>query len=820
VAVDDSPVAYAVRDGEGDARIQRHLGNPRPSDVGTRPRGRGGAVKRSWETIRRILPYLRPYWKLAILALVLTLLAALFSLLLPWPLAIMFDSVLGGGPLPTILNPLFGSLDKVTLLVLLAVSSVILSAMQGIFGVLEQYITTKVDQHMTLEFRGDLFRHAQRLSFAYHDQRRTGQFVAQINLQASAAGNLIMAIPPILQSVATLVGMLVIALSINVKLTLLVISVVPFIYYSTGHYVKRIEPRLIKVRGMEGESLSIVHEAMAMLRVIVPFGLESHHYERFREQGERAVDARVDLTVRQTVFSVIVNVLTAIGTALVLGFGAYQILQGELEGGRLLIMMSYTAAVYQPLEQMSATISSLQEQFVNVRGALDLRDAQVEVEDAPDALDIGRARGEITFERVHFSYQRRVDTLRDISFEARAGQRVAIVGPTGAGKTTLISLLPRFYDPAMGNILLDGTDIRKLTLASLRQQISIVLQEPLLFSGTIAENIRYGRLGASMEEVVQAAKDANAHDFITRLPDKYETRLGERGALLSGGERQRISVARAFLKDAPICILDEPTSSIDSRTEAVILDSLARLMVGRTTFMIAHRLSTVRNADLILVLNHGRLIEQGTHDELLRRDSLYQQLHIAQTGQAEHKESLEQFERLELSVQEASMNGAHTADVAPHNDFGEAELPSQDGGARRPEPAEGDKTASEREAQLPAAQQPEVAGGPHRDEHPPTPRTIGASSRFIRERLWYLTLVAVASVGLATGFVLGAPPQYWTPVLVLVGGPLVAGMVFGVGASFLQEYLARGRRSDGRPRRRPNPPSAVQESSDKEISES
>jgi ABC-type multidrug transport system fused ATPase/permease subunit len=323
--------------------------------------------------------------------------------------------------------------------------------------------------------------------------------------------------------------------------------------------------------------------------------------------------------------------------------------------------------VYQPLEQMSATISTLQEQFVNVRGALDLRDARVEVEDAPDAIEIDRARGRIAFEGVHFSYQRRVDTLKDISFEAQAGQRVAIVGPTGAGKTTLISLLPRFYDPARGRILLDGIDIRKLTLRSLRRQISIVLQEPLLFSSSIAENIRYGRLGASTEEVVEAAKNANAHDFIMRLPDKYETKLGERGAMLSGGERQRISVARAFLKDAPICILDEPTSSIDSRTEAVILDSLERLMVGRTTFMIAHRLSTVRNADLILVLNHGELVEQGTHDELLGRESLYQTLHIAQTGQAQQRKRLEQFERLELSVQESSMSDRQETDEAQHS---------------------------------------------------------------------------------------------------------------------------------------------------------
>jgi ABC-type transport system involved in Fe-S cluster assembly fused permease/ATPase subunit len=566
----------------------------------------------------------------------------------------------------------------------------------------------------------------------------------------------------------------------------------PFIYFSTGHYTRRIEPRLIKVRGMEGESLSIVHEAMAMLRVIVPFGLEPYHYERFREQGERAVEARVDLTVRQTVFSVIVSVLTAVGTALVLGFGAYQILQGKLSGGHLLVMLTYVAAVYQPLEQMSATISSLQEQFVNVRGALALRDAQVEIEDAPDAVDIERARGEIAFEGVDFSYQRRVDTLKDISFQVRAGQRVALVGPTGAGKTTLISLLPRFYDPARGRVLLDGTDLRKLTLASLRRQISIVLQEPLLFSGTIAENIRYGRLGASTEEIVEAAKNANAHDFIMRLPDQYETRLGERGALLSGGERQRISVARAFLKDAPICILDEPTSSIDSRTEAVILDSLERLMVGRTTFMIAHRLSTIRNADLILVLNHGRLVEQGTHDELLGRESLYQKLHVAQTGQAQHKESLEQFERLELSIQEGSMNAGHTdtAYVVSHNGSREAEpVP------REPEPPQASSNEDdtpEREAQRPAGREPNAAD-PRGAEHAPVSR-MTPLPRLVRKRLWLIALCAVVSAGFATGLAQVVAPQYGALIFALVTGPtLLAGLVFGTGTALLVEYVARRR---------------------------
>jgi ABC-type multidrug transport system fused ATPase/permease subunit len=277
-------------------------------------------------------------------------------------------------------------------------------------------------------------------------------------------------------------------------------------------------------------------------------------------------------------------------------------------------------------------VGQLQDMFVMLKIAFGLLDTEPEIKDAPGAVAVGRARGRVAFEGVGFSYGGRRDTLTDVSFEAEPGRVVAIVGPTGAGKSTLVSLIPRFYDPQAGRILLDGRDVRRVKLASLRAQVSIVLQEPLLFSGTIAENIRYGRLEATDAEVVEAARAANAHDFIERLPQKYDTVIGERGVTLSGGERQRISVARAFLKDAPVLILDEPTSSIDSRTEAVILDALDRLMVGRTTFMIAHRLSTVRKADLILVVDGGRVVERGTHEELLEAGGLYRQLHDMQSG--------------------------------------------------------------------------------------------------------------------------------------------------------------------------------------------
>jgi ABC-type multidrug transport system fused ATPase/permease subunit len=407
----------------------------------------------------------------------------------------------------------------------------------------------------------------------------------------------------------------------------------PFLSYSVGYYTTHIQDRLLKTRLLEGESLSIIHEAISMLRVIIAFGREEYEHKRFRDQGRTAVEARVKVTVRQTAFSLAVNTITAAGTALVLFYGAQRVMAGELTAGKLLVVMAYIAAVYQPLEAISTTMGMLQDTYATLKIAFDLLDTEPDIEDAPGAIAIARARGAIRFENVRFNYKDREGTLQDITLEAHPGQVIAIVGPTGAGKSTLVSLSPRFYAHSHGRITLDGADTRKLTLRSLREQVSVVLQEPLLFSGTVAQNIRYGRLDASMDEIISAAKSADAHEFIMRLPDQYETKVSERGALLSGGERQRLCVARAFLKDAPVLILDEPTSSIDSKTESVILDALDRLMDGRTTFLIAHRLGTVRRADQILVMDRGRIVERGTHEQLLLNDGLYRQLYDLQLGQ-------------------------------------------------------------------------------------------------------------------------------------------------------------------------------------------
>jgi len=580
----------------------------------------------------RLFPYLRKYKGLALASVLMIGAGSLVALLAPWPLAILLDTVLGNKPLPALLGPVFGGASTYALLVFAVVFGLVVTATDHGLAVLDNYVNTKLEQRIILDFRSDLFQHAQRLSFAFHDETAKGTLMFKLSNEADAAGTIVVAIPALIQAVITVVLMLVISFRIDPLLAAISLAVVPCIYVSAGYYTKRIQPRVYHVRNLEGQTLSIIYEAMAMLRVVVSFGREGHEYSRFRTQGETAVGARVGLTVRQTMFSLGVSMITALGTAAVLGIGAYQALHHQLTAGELMVILGYVGAMYKPLEQISGTFTSLQQTFIGFRYALDLLDTEPEVKDAPEAVSIGRVKGRVTFEGVDFAYKGRPSTVKDISFDAQPGSRVAIVGPTGAGKTTLVSLMMRFYDPDRGRILLDGLDLRGITLRSLRDQISVVLQDPLLFSGTIYDNILYGRLHATEEQVIAAARAANAHDFIEQLPESYRTTIGEGGATLSGGERQRICVARAFLKDAPVLILDEPTSSIDSKTEAVILDSLDVLMQGRTSFMIAHRLSTVRHAGLILVLSGGGIVEQGTHEELIRNSGLYSQLWLHQQG--------------------------------------------------------------------------------------------------------------------------------------------------------------------------------------------
>ena len=586
-------------------------------------------MRQSFRHLPRLLPYARPHLRLLSLSAVLMIAAVVASLGAPWPLALLVDSALGHRPAPGWLQALH--VDTPARLVLVAVvAGVVLVLLSSGLTVLDEYVNTRISQKMSLAYRSDLFQHALRLPLSYHDTTRRGGLMFVINHQSAAMGEITVALLPLVQNALTVLGMLYVAFRLEPTLALLSLTVVPFVYCSTGWYGRYVEPRLRSVQGMEAESLSIVHEAMAMVRVILTFGRDAHEHERFASQGAAAIQARVVLTVQQTMFSLVLNLITALGTALVLFYGAHQVIDRSLSIGELLVVLAYVAAVYTPLTAISSTLAGLQQQLIALEAALAVSDARIEVVDRPDARQLGRAQGEIVFDDVSFDYPDREGTLRGVSFRIAPGTVVGIVGPTGAGKSTLVSLLPRLVDPGSGRVLLDGVDLRELTIESVRRQCSIVLQEPVLFTGTIMENIRYGDLAATDEQVRAAARAANAHEFISRLPSGYATVLGERGQTLSGGERQRVAIARAFLRDAPILILDEPTSSVDSRTEAVILDALDRLMTGRTTVMIAHRLSTVRTADQLLVVDDGRVVEQGSHDELVRAGGLYAEMVAAQ----------------------------------------------------------------------------------------------------------------------------------------------------------------------------------------------
>ncbi len=581
------------------------------------------------EVLRRGWPYTKGHRGKLVVIVIFTIVLFILALAQPLPLAFFLDDVIGGRDPAGLMSWTAGfSLGAqigvgVGLMILLALLTT------GITGWSET-LQARFEQNTVLDFRSELFRHSSQLSLPYLDAQRAGTFIFQINYHAHYMGSLITSLIPLASSVLTIVGMTIIIFFFNMTLGLITVSVMPFVVFSTTYYTRNIEPVIQRTREIEGASLSIVHESISMMRVVVAFCKESFEHSVFRRNGKRAVDARVELTVRQVVFSLIVNLVTVCGNAAVLGYGVYLVVNKQLTTGQLTIVLSYLHSIYQPLEHISNQIAHLQESFVNLKSTFKLLDKPIDVKNQPGAQALPPSRGLIQLRNVSFAYEGRSPAVRNVTFEALPGDVVAVVGPTGAGKTTLVGLLSRVVDPDEGMVSIDGHDLREVTLHSIRSQISTVLQEPLLWGRSIADNICYGRMEATQDEMVEAARAANAHDFILAQPEGYGTVLGERGSGISGGERQRISIARAFLKDAPILILDEPTSSIDSRTEGVILDALERLMIGRTTILIAHRMATIRSANKILVMDHGQIIEAGRHEDLVHAGGLYSELWAAQ----------------------------------------------------------------------------------------------------------------------------------------------------------------------------------------------
>ncbi|MEY2449868.1 MAG: ATP-binding cassette, subfamily bacterial [Acidimicrobiaceae bacterium] len=561
--------------------------------------------------LRRLFAEARDFrWHLAALAL-LDLAATPLVLLTPLPVKLVVDNALGSKPVPGPLQPLFGGAHASSGRILF-----VGSVLQVVVVVLYQFqqaatnaYRTFVGQSLTVRFRSRLFRHVQRLSLSFHDTRGTADSLFRVQYDAPSIEWIVVhGVMQFVSSALMLVAMVVVIAGIDTQLAVVALLVCPPLFFVNNTYSRRVRHRYVDIAVLDSHAMSVAQEVLGSFRVVKAFGREDSEQARYVHHSTKSALGHVRLSVLEGSFGLLVNTITAAGTAVVLYLGARHVQAHTLSLGDLLLVSAYLLRLYAPLESASQQVATLQTSMAGAQRSFELLDQPPDVEDRPDARPLIGARGQLTFTDVSFAYDNSPEVLHGITFHVPAGTRLGLAGHTGSGKTTVVNLLARFYDPTEGQIRLDGIDLRDIRLADLRNQFAIVLQEPLLFSTSIAENIAYARPEATFDEVVAAARAADADRFIEALPGGYDTSVGERGMSLSGGERQRISLARAFLKDAPILILDEPTSAVDINTEAAIVEAMDRLMAGRTTFMIAHRLSTLDLCEAVIELEEGRLV--------------------------------------------------------------------------------------------------------------------------------------------------------------------------------------------------------------------
>jgi len=556
------------------------------------------------------------------------------NLLQPWPLKIVIDNVVQSkethGWILQFVHAFAGT-DKLAIVKFACIAVLVIAALDAVCSYAEKYLTTSVGQWVTYDLRRALYAHIHRLSLAFHDNERTGDLISRVtkdvdDIQSFITSGLLSSFINVL----TLVGMVGVMFYLNWQFTLIALSIAPVLFFIVYTYTRRIKKASRDVRKKESEVFSVVEEALSSIRVVKAFAREEYEQNRLEEASLQEVETTLRARSLKAKLTPLVGLIVAVGTCLVLWFGARLILAGSLSAGSLVLFIMYLNKMYKPMQELSKMTDTYSKAAVGYERIQEILQTHKEVLDLPRAQNAPRLKGKIEFEHVSFSYNPQEPVLKDVSLVIEPGQVAALVGPTGVGKTTIVSLISRFYDPAEGVVKIDGTDIRRFRQKSLRQQISFVLQETLLFHGPIWQNIAYGKPEATRHEIVRAAELANATEFIEKMSDGFDTIVGERGVTLSGGQRQRIAIARAIIRNTPILILDEPTSGLDSASEKLVFEALDRLIEGKTAIVIAHRLSTIRRADVIFVVNEGEIVESGKHEQLLKNGGLYARLHSIQ----------------------------------------------------------------------------------------------------------------------------------------------------------------------------------------------
>ncbi len=587
-------------------------------------------LKSVYKVYRLLGLHSRTYWKWFLLAYSALFASVIMNLLKPWPLKLILDHILLNKPMPrtiTFLNSVAGH-DKLVLLALLSLGIVMIFFLEGLFSFTRKYFMVRAGESTVNDIRQEVFGHLQMLGGGKY---RSGDFVVRLTSDIHTLNLLLTQyIQNLVNFFFTILSIVVTLVLLDWHLTLLALVVIPPLYFMSRYFSGRVGELARRKREKESEVASLVQETLASKEVVQAFVREDQEKRRFAEEANESLRATLGSTRASKGFERAVQVTIAVGTAVVVYFGARRVLAGQITPGDLIVFTSYLRDLYKPVGELSEWIMDFTSALVSGDRIAEILETEISVTDAPDAIEAPPFRGAVVFEHVTFGYEPGQPVLQDLSFSVKPGQTVALIGSSGTGKSTVVNLLLRFYDPWEGRIFIDGEDIRRYKFKSLREQISVVLQETLLFRRTIRENIAYGKPKARSKEIEGAAKAAQAHDFITRLPRGYDTFLKERGANLSGGERQRIALARSILKDAPIFIFDEPVTGVDAEIEARLNATLNRLMKGKTSFIVAHHFSTIMKADFILMIEEGRIIEQGSHDQLLAKSEVYRQLYNLQ----------------------------------------------------------------------------------------------------------------------------------------------------------------------------------------------